>query len=361
MKDKITLITTNSSGSPTGLSRYSASLIDAYHKKGQSFLSSSLESHFNSSFISFLKSFFSIDIKSFFSQYPLWFPTLKTEIIHLTNQAQCIPLNYSRKKAIVTVHDIIPFILEREKPFYYSLIFYLMKRGIGKSCWIIADSEHTKNDLISTFQYPSERITVVPLGVNLDFFYDKKKKRDLFTILYVGSEMPRKNVELLFKAFSIVKKNFPEAKLVKVGKSQWPGARKKLETLSQTLGISDSILFYDKVEEEHISNLYNTATLFVHPSYYEGFGFPLLEAMACGCPSIVAKATSLPEIGGNAVLYFDPTDEKGLASQISTVFKEKTLQKKLSKKGLERAKHFTWENTAEKNLQVYKKVLSKLI
>lgn len=307
----------------------------------------------------FLGNIFSIDMETVFNHLPWYIPELKhlpqNSKVHFTHQCQALPLLYSRrlrKLAVVTVHDLIPLVYPQGESFLQRLLYRLSFTALRKSSHLIADSEHTKKDIVQYLHYPPEQISVIPLGVDLSKRNNKRTyARKTATILYVGSEMPRKNLLILFKAFARVRKKVPEVKLIKIGIPQWPGAREQLIALASSLQILDAVTFLDEVKDVRV--YYKQATVCVLPSLYEGFGLPVLEAMASGCPVICSNRTSLPEVGGDAALYFDPNDEKKLTDVLLKILQSCKLQKQLQKKGFEQVKKFTWEKTAQATLAAY--------
>lgn len=296
------------------------------------------------------------DFKMIFKNYPLFFPRISSGIIHIPNYFYAFPLLWKKPGRIVlTVHDLIPSVYPFESVFPH-ILYNVSLRAARKADRIIVDSQNTKQDVLKFLRYPANKIDIVHLGVNTKKFKSLKKvKKVPCSILYVGTEMPRKNLAVLIRAFAKLKQKLPQSKLIKVGKPHWPGARCKLVNLAKELNISASIEFKDYIDD--IVQEYNQAELFVFPSLYEGFGLPILEAMACKMPVICSNKTSLPEVGGDAVIYFDGYDEDDLAKKMFKVLTDKTLRKRLILKGLQRAKMFSWEKTAEKTLQVYKKLL----
>lgn len=302
-----------------------------------------------------IKLIFGIDLKTILQHNPIYLPLPRKGISHLTSQEQTICLNYLKRKAVVTVHDIIPLATNTYNSFFAKIIYLLAMRGLKHTEFIIAVSEHTKKDIIKYLNYPTRKIKVIPQGVDHSYFKPAKIKRDEFTILYVGSEMPRKNVLTLFKAFAIIKQEIPEAKLVKVGLSQWQGARNKLVKFVKANNLESSVIFKDYVQ--NLNEEYQNATIFVFPSKYEGFGFPPLEAMACGCPVICSNATSLPEVVGDSAFLFNPNDVQELSEKITTLLKSSELREKYSAKGIKQSKQFTWEKCLKETIEVYKRLL----
>lgn len=300
--------------------------------------------------------YFGKDIETVQRYTPLTFPQYDNKhILHCTSQTLAFPLLYTKRKCIVTVHDIIPYATKTYATAGENLIYPFLLKALKKATHIIADSEHTKKDIMHYIQYPENKITVIPLGVNhKEFFVDKHVKRKSNVILYVGSEAKRKNLIILLKALALVVHRIPDVQFIKIGQAQDNVMRQELQKTASLLDITNHIIWKDYVE--NLREEYNQATLFVFPSLYEGFGFPLLEAMACGCPVITSDKTSLPEIAGNAALYFDGMDEKDLAEKIISVLKNKPMQQKMQKRGVAQAKKFTWEKCAEETINIYEHV-----
>lgn len=291
----------------------------------------------------------------------------KTTILHFRSQELASPLIfYKYPKTIVTVHDIIPL----EYPLYEQATHLRAKKfdkwffrktikALERAERIITVSEATKKSLLKHISYPEERIHVIYEYPSKEFkeiktIHEEKKKQKTCDVLYVGSEMPYKNLTVLLHAIAAAKKKIPQVRLIKVGKALWPGAREELEALASTLGIEDVIVWKDEVEK--IEEEYNRATVLIQPSLHEGFGFPIVEAMACGCPVICSNRTSLPELGGDAVLYFDPTNQYELAEKIMNILENKKMQEELRKKGLKQVKKFTKERFDRETKQVYELV-----
>jgi glycosyltransferase involved in cell wall biosynthesis len=182
-------------------------------------------------------------------------------------------------------------------------------------------------------------------------------------ILFVSTEHPRKNFTTLLKAFSQLKSEprFKKLKLVKVGDAggQEIDFRNQTVGVIESLNLSSEVIFTDFVPEADLPAYYSGAEVFVLPSLYEGFGFPVLEAMACACPVITSNTSSLPEVTGKAGIMVDPYDTDSLAQTIKIVLTNSELSDNMIRKGLEHSKKFTWEKTAEQTLEVYNKVENK--
>jgi glycosyltransferase involved in cell wall biosynthesis len=262
----------------------------------------------------------------------------------------------------VTVHDIIPY-LTRDDPRLcayrhpiHRLFDWLAMQGLKRAGRLIADSAWTKQTLVDALGYPAGRIDVVHLGVDpavyrpvavtTEFRHRYGLPADRRYVTYVGSEDPRKNLETLWRAFAIVHRDHPDTVLLKVGHSHSAHERERLARLAVELGIADAVRFLGAVPEDDLPGIYGASAVCVLPSRYEGFGLPVLEAMACGTPVICASAGSLPEITGRAALSVDPNDIAGLANALDKILAGHLLAGQLRDQGLSRARPFTWSRTA---------------
>lgn len=350
----VTLVVDNSENKCTGLARAGFSL---YHELKESNDKQQLyvpKSIFIIQIERFLEQITGKNIKKIFETYPLWLPNFKTSVIHLTTQQQAISLLYKRKMAkrtVVTVHDLIPLVLKEKRNIGERILYALALAGTKKAARIIVDSEHTKKDVMKFLHVPEKKISVVYLGVDTKYFKVRKEVKEPNSVLYVGSEHKRKNIHCLLEAIAILRRKGKKVTLVKIGKSQCEAERKKLKQEAHEWGIENAVLWKEYVED--ICLEYNKAMCFVFPSIYEGFGFPILEAMASGCPVICSNATSLPELGGNAVLYFNPKHPSELAEKIELMLEKESVRKKFIKNGLQQARKFQWKKTAEQTGQVY--------
>lgn len=281
---------------------------------------------------------------------------------------------FLKKPFIATVHDVIRYLdiknknstplihkPNRNDSFWLNLDF----KGSTKAEKIIVPSNHTKMDLIRHLAVPEEKIRVIYHGVDEDFrpTYGKRPCSEPY-ILFVGSEHPRKNLETLLKAFYQLKKDpkFKHLKLVKVGRigGGEENFREKTLRLVEALKLKKEIIFISWISSsKELASFYTQAELFAFPSIYEGFGWPPLEAMACGCPVISSNVTAMPEILGNAAVYANPYDVEGWCQVMIEVLTDDRLRKRLSIRGMERAKLFSWKKTAEETLKVYREVDEK--
>ncbi len=264
---------------------------------------------------------------------------------------------------VIVVHDILPLHFPEEYPRQQYYFRYFVPRILRKARAIVADSEHTKRDIISFYGIEADKIYVVPagydssryrLGIDVEGI---KKKYDLTSyIFYVGNLLPHKNIRRLLHAFACIASDCLH-KLVIAG-SKDPRYFPALEAEVAALGIQSKVLFLDYVMADDLPSLYAGATAFVFPSLYEGFGLPPLEAMACGTPAIVSNVSSLPEVVGEAALLVDPYDVDDLPKAMRRVMTEEGLSEELRRKGLDRAKAFSWEATAKSILKICEDVHS---
>jgi glycosyltransferase involved in cell wall biosynthesis len=262
---------------------------------------------------------------------------------------------------VVVVHDVLPLHFPKEYPRLYCYFRYGVPRILKQFRAIVADSEHTKRDLITCYGIDAERIRVVPAGydtqryrIGIEVEGVKEKFGLTSYLLYVGNLLPHKNLRRLFQAFALIAERIPH-KLVITGTkdSRYCPA---LEAEVKALGIQHKVLFLDYVLPDELPGLYAGAAVFVFPSLYEGFGLPPLEAMACGTPVIVSNVSSLPEVVGDAALMVDPYDVEGMSKAMHRVLSDDGLSETMRMKGVERAKLFSWEQTARSILKVLHEV-----
>jgi glycosyltransferase involved in cell wall biosynthesis len=273
---------------------------------------------------------------------------------------------FSSVRTVFTLHDLIfLFHPETHKPLNRWFLTLMMPRFLRAADAVIAVSECTKRDAIRFYRIPEEKITVIYEGVNPRFrpaspetIAAVRARYNLpeHFILYVGTIEPRKNLTALLEAFHHLLATH-DLRLVIVGKKGWlyEGFFRRL----RELGLGDRVIFTGYVPDEDLPAIYSAADLFVFPSLYEGFGLPVLEAMACGTPVICSNTSSLPEVAGDAAFLVDPTDVCSLAGAMEQALTDEHLRSELMAKGLERARWFTWEKAAAKTLEVYRGVLGR--
>lgn len=269
--------------------------------------------------------------------------------------------SHCSKKTVVTFHDLSQFhIANKYDALRMSYIKKVIPFFLKKAQIVMAISESTKNDLIKFYGFDSEKIEVNYNGYDpskLSINLTKEQLTEQFNIedryiLYISRiEHPGKNHLNLIKAYELlpnaIKKNY---QLVFAG-SEWNGAQEVIEYANNSED-RERILFLGFVQDQDLGSLYKFASLYAFPSFYEGFGIPLLEAMYSGTPVVCSNVSSLPEIGGDAVLTFDPASLEDINSAIRTVLQNSELQNKMITAGLEQVKKFSWEKHCRKIIEL---------
>jgi glycosyltransferase involved in cell wall biosynthesis len=231
---------------------------------------------------------------------------------------------------------------------------------------LITISEDSRQDALRVIKLPADRVTSVPLGVNLPEVTPVNDTEVLASygidpalpyVLYCGAVVPHKNVPRLVEAFAQVCQRLPlgQLQLVLAGPRTNAHGRDEMSVVEATIaraGVGDRVRFTGFVPREHCSILYRNAAVFAFPSLFEGFGLPIVEAMRSGAPVVASNCTSLPEVGGDAVMYFDPLDTHSIADALHTVLLDDQLRKHMICAGLERAKTYTWHATATSVMNV---------
>jgi len=269
------------------------------------------------------------------------------------------PLSIGCKK-IVTFHDLS---FERYPHFFswrkraWQRFLMDARQEAQQADKIIAVSQSTKDDLVNLYGIEPKKIKVIYSGVGNQFkvqnarckiIKNKYNLPDKF-ILYFGTIEPRKNLIGLIKAFELLRRNH-SIKLVVAGAKGW--LYQDILKTAQESKYSQDIIFTGFIEEADKPALYNLAKLFVYPSFFEGFGFPPLEAMACGLPTIVSHTSSLPEVVGQGTLMVDPYNIDELTWAMETALTDNSLRKQLIQKGINQAKKFSWPKCARETLKV---------
>lgn len=264
---------------------------------------------------------------------------------------------------ITTIHDIS---FEHFDDIFTKKEMFIQKKLIPyaarKSDFVFTVSEYSKNDICATYGIDEERVIVTYNGKSEKYRVNKdekvfKKIREKYElpdeyILCVGNVQPRKNLKRLIRAYAMYLKGNPTGKpLVIVGKKAW--MFEEIFKEFHELKLENKIIFTGYVEDIHLPIIYSYATLFVYPSIFEGFGLPVLEAMACGVPTITSNVTSLPEVAGDACVFVDPYDEQDISDAICNLLNDKTKRDMLSARGLLQADKFSWKRTAEETVKIY--------
>tara|TARA_B100000315_G_scaffold212472_1_gene209859 strand:- start:2068 stop:3189 length:1122 start_codon:yes stop_codon:yes gene_type:complete len=276
-----------------------------------------------------------------------------------------IPFIKKGFKTIATIHDIAFFLYPDMEPLKFRIYMRCMIKAITKRAdLIIAVSASTKSDLVNILNVPEEKIRVVHSAVNEKYYklehknssIKKKYNINKNYFLFVGDLLPRKNISKLFEAFSLLPERIKnEYQIVIVGGRKY--SFKRIENTLKENNLTSSVIFTGYINEEDILLLYNSADIFVFPSFYEGFGFPILEAMSCGVPVITSNVSSMPEIAGDAAILIDPNDSEELAGAISTLVDDADLRQKKIEAGFKRANLFSLKKMTEKTVNIYKELV----
>lgn len=308
---------------------------------------------------------------------PLWTPShhpleqlllsleLRFTPLDVLHSPDFIPPFRRRCRSIITIHDLAfllyPQYLTKSSARYYGQI----DQAVRHTDHIIAVSESTRRDIVRLLGVPEPMITVIHEAPRR-FFHQLPDvdlrprlhqrfglERDF--VLFVGTIEPRKNIPTLLSAFQQLLDHYrPEVDLVLAGAPGW--LTDELHSLVGRLKLDHRVHFLGRVSDQELVWLYNAARVFVFPSFYEGFGLPPLEAMACGAPVIVSNVSSLPEVVGDAGLLFDPTDPTDLTVAIWRLLSDETLRREMIEKGLRRAARFSWQRAARETLELYRRV-----
>jgi glycosyltransferase involved in cell wall biosynthesis len=250
---------------------------------------------------------------------------------------------------VTVVHDLLPLRFPPEYPRQQYYFRFLVPRILSDSRLVIADSEHTRSDILDHYDVPAGKVKVIYPGYDSSAFFcsapnsSSQPRQDPY-ILYVGNLLPHKNLPRLLDAFALLCRR-RSCRLIIRGEGR-PAYARLLRERIESLGHRDAVTFASYAGEDSLRQLYSDAVCLVLPSLGEGFGLPVLEAMACGTPVITASASSLPEVAGDAALMVDPYDALGLADAMYRTLTDSGLREDLRQRGLRRVSAFTWKRTA---------------
>ena len=230
--------------------------------------------------------------------------------------------------------------------------------SVERSDYLIAISDFTRDTYLEKYKIKKSKISTVHLSYN-EALYNTVKHNNTLDLpkkyfYYPAATWPHKNHEALLRAFAVFVRSNPGYSLVLSGIKKQKA--NDIHTLAEDLHISSNVVMLGYVERERLPELHQRSVVVVFPSLFEGFGIPLLEAMACGAPVLCSKTTSLPEVGGDAAIYFDPTDPRAIADAMARIAEDKELRSTLTKKGLAQAEKFSARKTAEQTLEIYRKI-----
>lgn len=291
---------------------------------------------------------------------------IKPDLVHFPHFN--VPVFY-KGNFVVTIHDLThQYFTMKRATTHGSLMYFIKQKGyksvfknaITKASKIITPSMYVKNLVIKEYPVSEKKIVVTYEAVEdkiIDLAKKIKKEQvkivlDKFSIkspylFYIGNAHPHKNVEGLIKSFLSLRKDYQYLQLVLAGEDSyfWPRIKSEFQ--------NKDIIYTGHITDEELVALYKNSQVLVMPSYEEGFGIPLLEAMSCQTAVVSSNAASLPEVGGDAALYFDPKNKDDIARKIIQVLNSEKLRNELIAKGQERAKEFSWQKLAEETQEVY--------
>jgi glycosyltransferase involved in cell wall biosynthesis len=272
---------------------------------------------------------------------------------------------------VVTIHDLaIVRFPQKFRRWHRTFSRYLLPRVVRSVDAIVTVSEATKSDLVELLGVAPDRVSVIPCGISREFatlpndhprLEDVRRRYSLPKgyVITVGAIEPRKNLPRLLRALKLLatsRMGCADLTLLHVGPAGW-----LVDDVSQTLDeldLRDRVRFLGYVPNEDLAALYQLARVSVYPSLFEGFGLPVLEAMASGCPVVTSNCSSMPEVAGGAALLVDPTSEESIAEALARIWEDDALRRELIDKGRCRASSFTWESAARATLSLYDRVLA---
>lgn len=285
------------------------------------------------------------------------------DIIHLPAQFQAAGLinNKIDAKIVVTVHDIIPYV----KPEFTNILSQkfasLVITGLAEADYIISISNHTKSDIIRNTNISEQNISVIYPSVSRSWLNDPAPEEELEAydisnpyILYVGTQGKKKNIETVIDSLEYCQ-NRVDLQFVIAGSPGNPLQLLKSKYMCEKKGVEDQVIRTGFVDQSVLARLYHSASIFVFPTKYEGYGRPPLESMCAGTPVIASNTTAVPEILGNAAVLLDPDNAEEWGKSIIELLENKSLREELIKKGYNQVDKYTWEECASKTLEIYKK------
>lgn len=297
-------------------------------------------------------------VRFLWTQFVLPFKVNKNDIVYHPFQYLSI---LSRSKQIITIHDFIPLYypeVAKHQYYYYKIIMPILLKRAYK---IVCISENTKNDVIKFFNVEESKLVKIYNGYDEGLFNTKYIKENIIQkynitekyFIAVGAGYSHKNLETALKAFKrVINEN--KCEFVIVGKdSEYIN---KLKQLCKDLRIEEKVKFVGYVPDNDLPTLYNKAVAFVYPTLYEGFGLPILEAMACETVVLSANNSSLPEVYGKSVISFDAKDEDSIANAMELLLKDESVAKNLINASKEQIKKFNWDITANEVVKLFKEI-----
>jgi glycosyltransferase involved in cell wall biosynthesis len=299
-------------------------------------------------------------VRYYQNPWTFWLPW-QAEVFHSLVQR---PPAFRFRKEIVTVIDLFPLTSrDYSAPDFQQKFSALLLEAVERAVCIITPSQYTTNQLLKYTSVPREKVRLIPFGVDLPAVSlgPERSAAERERIVGKGNEMiltvgviqTRKNTINALKAL----RHLPERYRLVIAGGNGHGSE-AIHDFIRTEGLGSRVVLLGYAPAEQLPELYSAASVFLFPSFEEGFGLPVLEAMAYGLPVVASKTSSLPEVGGDAALYVDPHDPKDIAEKVVSAVEDEDQRKLMIEQGLARTKVFTWRRTAEANLQVYNEVLA---
>lgn len=287
------------------------------------------------------------------------------DLIHLPNQFQAAGLLNTdvEAKVVVSVHDIIPYVTSKHGNILSRTFAPVYVKGLAEADHLITISEYTKSDLIEYTTISSEDISVVYPSVDRSHLTDPGPKEELNDynisepyILYVGQQGSKKNIEVIIEALTYLDEDV-DVDFVIAGTPGNPLQSLRTTYYAKKNGVEDCIIRTGFVEQSVLARLYHSASTFVFPSKYEGYGRPPLESMSIGTPVVASTATAIPEILDDAAVLIDPENPKKWAEAITEILEDEEKRKAMIKKGYERCDSFSWVTCASEMIDVYESIV----
>lgn len=260
---------------------------------------------------------------------------------------------FTKCRGIVMVHDLIPIRFPKKKSPLTPYFRYYIPQVCQQAQHIICNSQATADDIINYFQIPAKKITPIYLGYNQEKFKvinNNKSAEKIPYFLYLGRHDPHKNVSRIISAFALFK--YHQNYELWLAGPQDDRYTPFLRQQARELGLENQVKFLSYVADSELSMVINEAQALVFTTLWEGFGFPVLEAMACGTPVITSNVSSLPEVAGEAGLLVNPHDINSISGAMNEIAEDDNLRSNLRELGLKRAKQFSWEKTAHQTLKI---------
>lgn len=290
--------------------------------------------------------------------------TGKVQLYHATDFV--LPPTLPRTRTLLTVHDLsFVRVPQAASPSLKAYLDAVVPRSVRRADCVLADSEATRDDLIEIYGVSPEKIIVLLSGVDAHFqragheeqtkVLQKYRLHDAEFILSVGTVQPRKNYTRLIQSLAHLRREARDLHLVIAGGRGW--LEDPIHRTIHDEGLASFVHFLGFVDEADLPGLYSAARCFAFPSLYEGFGLPVLEAMACGTPVMTSNVSSLPEVAGNAALLVDPYDLEAITDALRRLTDDSGLRSSMIQQGYLRAAQFTWKRSARHLQQLYQQIL----